>query len=263
MKTEINWLKIGGFGLLGVTILSFASCSVEVVDTGNRGVRTSFGKIESESLPEGLYFVNPFTQNMVEMDTHVLKSNYTAIAYTKDVQQADVKMSANYRLKPQSAHKIYQMVGPDWDERLVPQVIFSTVKNEFGKWDAVDIIARRSEVQSRIEATARANLASKSITLENLQITNIDYNDAFEKAVERKVVAVQDAIREQNRTKQVQEQGKQTVISAEAEAESMRIRANALAANQKLVEWEAVKRWNGALPNYMLGGGAMPFIKVN
>ena len=33
--------------------------------------------------------------------------------------------------------------------------------------------------------------------------------------------------------------------------------------NAKLVEWEAVQKWNGILPQYMLGSGATPFINLN
>ena len=69
------------------------------------------------------------------------------------------------------------------------------------------------------------------------------------------MIAQQKAIEEQNRTKQIEEQARQKVLSAEAEAKSMQIRAEALEQNAKLVEWEAVQKWNGVLPQYMLGGG--------
>ena len=48
----------------------------------------------------------------------------------------------------------------------------------------------------------------------------------------------------------------------EAEAKSMQIRAEALEQNAKLVEWEAVQKWNGVLPQYMLGNGTMPFLNL-
>ena len=80
--------------------------------------------------------------------------------------------------------------------------------------------------------------------------------------MEQKVIAQQKAIEEQNRTKQIEEQARQKVLSAEAEAKSMQIRAEALEQNAKLVEWEAVQKWNGVLPQYMLGGGAVPFINL-
>jgi regulator of protease activity HflC (stomatin/prohibitin superfamily) len=58
------------------------------------------------------------------------------------------------------------------------------------------------------------------------------------------------------------QQAKQKVISAQAEAESIRIRTNALGANPRLVEWEAVQKWDGKLPQYQLGG-ATPFINIS
>jgi hypothetical protein len=75
-------------------------------------------------------------------------------------------------------------------------------------------------------------------------------------------VAVQRATEEKNKTVQVQEQAKQQVITATAQAESMRIRATALASNPKLVEYEAVQKWDGKLPTQMLGG-VTPFLNVN
>ena len=42
----------------------------------------------------------------------------------------------------------------------------------------------------------------------------------------------------------------------------MAIRAQALTQNKALVEYEAVKKWDGKLPEYMLGG-SVPFINLN
>jgi hypothetical protein len=41
----------------------------------------------------------------------------------------------------------------------------------------------------------------------------------------------------------------------------MRIKATALERNQKLVEYEAVQKWNGELPQYV-GSGSIPFINI-
>ena len=42
----------------------------------------------------------------------------------------------------------------------------------------------------------------------------------------------------------------------------MRIKSNALKTNKSLIEYEAVQKWDGKLPQYT-GGGAMPFINLN
>ena len=41
----------------------------------------------------------------------------------------------------------------------------------------------------------------------------------------------------------------------------MRIKANALERNPKLVSYEAVQKWDGTLPQYMMGD-AVPFINI-
>ena len=53
------------------------------------------------------------------------------------------------------------------------------------------------------------------------------------------------------------------VIAATAEAQSMEIRADALAQNPKLVSWEAVQKWDGKPPVNMYGSAAVPFVDVN
>lgn len=234
----------------------------EVVDTGHRGIQVRFGKVEGGSLDEGLYFINPFTTNIVEMDTRTQRLEHKEMAYTKDVQQATISYVVNFNLDKTAAHIIYQEVGRDWEEKLVPQVISGTVKNVIGKWDAVDLVSNRDKASVAIEEAVRNALSLQHVTVTKFEITEIDYNDEFEKAVENKVTAIQNAIAEQNRTVQIQEQATQKVISAKAEAESMAIRAQALTQNKALVEYEAVMKWDGKLPQYMLGNGALPFINV-
>ena len=58
-----------------------------------------------------------------------------------------------------------------------------------------------------------------------------------------------------------EEEAKQKLLSAEAEAKSMAIRANALTRNKALVEYEAVKKWDGKLPEYMMGN-SVPFVNL-
>ena len=70
-----------------------------------------------------------------------------------------------------------------------------------------------------------------------------------------------EALKAKNKTVQVQEEARQKVIAAEAEARSMAIRAQALSQNKSLVQYEAVQKWDGKMPQYMLGN-SVPFINV-
>jgi regulator of protease activity HflC (stomatin/prohibitin superfamily) len=247
---------------IAIFVLSVAGCGIKVVDTGQRGVKTRFGEITSTSLPEGLYFYNPITSNIIEIDTRVQRQDGDTESYTRDVQQAHIKYTLNYRLQQDKAHIVYRDVGRDWEQKLIPQVVLGTLKEVVGKWDAVDLIANRDKAGADTFAAMRAKFAERFVEVSRFEITDIAYTHEFENSVEAKVIAQQKAIEEQNHTKQIEEQARQKVLSAEAEAKSMQIRAEALEQNAKLVEWEAVQKWNGVLPQYMLGGGTTPFINL-
>jgi len=259
IKRILLWIAIA---IVLLVVVSVAGCGIKVVDTGHRGIETRFGKVVSESLPEGIYFFNPLTSALVEMDTRVQRQDGETDTYTRDVQQAAIKYTLNYRLQQDAAQIMYRDIGIEWEQRLIPQVVLGTLKEVVGKWDAVDLIANRDKAGESAFQAIRSNLAERNVEVLRFEITDIAYTKEFENSVEAKVIAQQRAIEEQNRTKQIEEQARQKVLSAEAEAKSMQIRAQALEQNAKLVEWEAVQKWNGVLPQYMLGNGAMPFINL-
>jgi regulator of protease activity HflC (stomatin/prohibitin superfamily) len=235
----------------------------ETVQTGNRGIKVTFGEVNEAagSLPEGLYFMNPFTTDIKQMNVKVQTWDGTANTYTKDVQQANIKYVINFRLKPDQAHTTFRTVGTSWENALVIPVVNGILKQVVGTYDAVDLVAKRAEATARIQQQLQEQLVTRNVVLDRIELVNIQYLKEFEKAVEDKVVAVQRATEEQNRTVQIQEQAKQRVIEAEAIATSMRIRAKALESNPKLVEYEAVQKWDGKLPQYSLGT-ATPFINL-
>lgn len=268
-----NYVKTIAGAVALVFAVIIASCSAATVGTGQVGVKTRFGEVIGEPLPAGLYFVNPFTTSVHEMDARVLKWDGTSAAYTRDVQQAGIQFTLNYRLDPSKAHVVFQTVGEQWVEKLVGQVVHEELKREFSQHEAVEIISQRDAAARKVEANVKTTLATRNVIVTSFQLTNIDFTKEFEHAVEAKVIAQQKAIEEQNRTVQIREQAAQqvetakgnaeaTLVNAKADAASIKIRAEALEQNAKLVEWEAVQKWNGQLPTYMIGGGAVPFVNV-
>jgi len=265
-------LKILAGAAAVIIALIIVAKSVTTVETGHRGVKVVFGKPGNESLVEGLYFINPFTTNMEQLDVRIQRWEDKTQAYTRDVQQATMQFVLTYRLDPAKAHAVFRDVGRNWANTLIGQVVFEEMKREIGQHEAVDLIAQRDQAARTIEANVKKTLADRNILVTGYQMTNIDYTTEFEQSVEAKVIAQQKAIEEQNRTVQVKEQATQrietargtaeaTLLQAKAEAESIEIRARALDRNAKLVEWEAVQKWNGVLPTYVMGN-SIPLINL-
>lgn len=251
---ELDFKKIV-LSLLAVPILLVASCGIEIVDAGHTGVEKKLGKISEETYDAGFYMVNPFTTSIIEMDNRIQRMESNTTTYTKDVQQATIGYVVNFNLEPSASAKILMEVGKDYDNKLIPQAVTGGMKNVIGQWNAIDLIANREKATQQIFEAISGELSKNGITVRNVELTDISYQDQFEKAVEDKVTAVQRAEESKNNTVRVQEEANQRIIAAKADAEAMQIKTQALKQSQSLVLYEAVQKWNGVLPVIMTGEG--------
>ena len=235
---------------------------IAIVGVGERGVKVTLGRVSPRSYQEVVHFVTPFISKIKVMDVKTQKINISTEVYTKDIQQAKISYVINYNLMPQYAHQMYREVGMNYVENILMPVVEGNIKDVIGRWNAQDLVANRSNATNDILQKLQYQLKNRYINLTGFQIIDINYSDVFEKAIESKVTAEQEALKAKNKTVQVQEEARQKLISAQAEAESMKIRANALTQNKALVEYEAVQKWDGKMPEYMLGN-SMPFINIS
>ena len=232
-----------------------------IVGVGERGVKVTLGQTSPVALEEGVHFVMPFISTVKKMNVKTVKSNIATMAQSKDIQQARIVYVVNYNLQPENAPKMWRTVGRDYVSVVVMPTVEGIVKDTIGKWNAQDIVANREKVASEVLFKLNEKLGPKYINVSDFQITEIQYSQAFEQAIESKVTAEQEALKDKNKTVQVQEEARQKIIASEAEAKSMAIRAQALTQNTNLVEYEAVQKWDGKLPQYMMGN-SVPFVHL-
>ena len=232
-----------------------------MVGPGERGIKITLGHVQPESYGEGLHTIFPFIQKFRTMDVKTQRNTKTTAVYTKDIQQARVTYVLNYNVEPSSVNKLFQEVGLDYETKILTPVVEGTIKDIIGKWNAQDLIANRERATGDILTKLQSQLKDNYITVTDFQMTEINYSEVFERAIESKVTAEQEALKAKNKTVQVQEEAKQKVIAPEAESRSMAIRAQALNQNKSLVQYEAVQKWDGKMPQYMLGN-SVPFINV-
>jgi len=236
------------------TILMLTGCGAEQIDTGNRGVETSWGKIVStEPMSEGLYFYNLFGGDIIEYECKTQSWQFEMNTYTKDMQTAELKVTINYNLQPENVVKLHKEIGVHYESKVLEPKVSNAIKDVVGQWNAAQLVSSRDKASEQMKEILSEQVAKNYINIQSVMINNIDYSDVFENAIEAKVVATQKAEEAKNKTIQVEEEAKQTVLKAEAEAKAMKIKSDALAQNKSLVAYEAVQRWDGKLPQYMLG----------
>ena len=249
--------------VLGLLVCFIVMCNPFVmVGPGERGIKIRLGQVQPESYGEGLHLIFPFIHKFKTMDVKTQKNTFTTAVYTKDIQQAKITYVINYNIEPSLVNKLFQEVGLDYETKILMPVVEGTIKDIIGKWNAQDLIANREKATGDILFKLQTSLKDNYINVTDFQMVEINYSEVFERAIESKVTAEQEALKAKNKTVQVEEEAKQKVIAAQAEAKSMAIRAQALSQNKSLVQYEAVQKWDGKMPQYMLGN-TMPFINVS
>ncbi|MGC1932124.1 MAG: SPFH domain-containing protein, partial [Candidatus Nitrosopolaris sp.] len=91
--------------------------SVVVVEAGHRGVVLYVGAVENRVLGEGIHFIIPFAEQVVQMEVRTLKFEANATAASNDLQEVQTTIALNYHISPDQANIIYQQLGVDYADR--------------------------------------------------------------------------------------------------------------------------------------------------
>ena len=257
-------MKIFGVivGAIFLTTLFIVGFSIKKIDVGERGVEVRLGKVVDEH-KEGIVLYNILTTDVVVFDVREkLFEPKNIQVFSKDAQEVAMSIAVNFAPQADKMVYFYSTYGLDYLTQLVPPTLYSTAKEVAGQFNAVDMITQREKLQNDLAKRLKEELSKKYINVSKVSITGLGLNSQFTEAVNQKVIAVQEAERAKNVTQRIEEEAKQKVIAAEAEAKAMKIKSEALKQNSNLVEFNAVEKWDGKLPVYMMGNGALPFINL-
>ena len=244
-------------------LFALAISGCRVVDTGEVGIKKRFGEVQGGLLDPGLHFYNIITSTIIRFNVQERKIEDKTTCFTRDTQNSQISYSLTYYPAKDRVMELYVKLGVSWEEKIILPVVRGSLKTVTGQYVADELVGKRELVRQNALKSVRATLDARGIAVTNLELTNIDFDSNYERAVEAKAVAVQKAAEAKNKTVEVEEQARQKVIEAKAEAESTRIRTDALEKSKELIQLEAVRKWDGKLPTHMLSGSTLPFLDIS
>jgi regulator of protease activity HflC (stomatin/prohibitin superfamily) len=266
-KTQLKW-TIAGVSTIVAIILFMIFNPFVIIGAGQRGVVMTWGAVSDRVLAEGIHWRTPIVQNVVKVEVRTVKHEVDAPAYSKDLQIVDAKIALNYHISPERANKVFQEIGKDYEIRIIDPAIQESVKSVSAKFTAQELIEKREIVKDEIKNHLKVRLLERNILVDELSIVNFDFSEAYEKAIDAKQVAQQQALKAENDLKRIKVEAEQRVAQAQAEAEAIRAQSNA-ANNEKYValkalevQQEAIKKWDGKLPQTFVPGSALPFLNI-
>ena len=234
------------------------------VGAGERGVILNWGAVQEDVLDEGLHFKIPIYQQIKVLDVKTVKYEVQAEAASQDVQVIATTVALNYHLDPSNVGKLWQEIGSDYESRIIDPAVQESVKAATAQFTAQDLIVKRADLRNAIKEELSKKLDGRYIVVDALSIVNLDFSKEYNKAIEQKQVAEQNALKAENDLKRVEFEADQRVAQAKAEAEAIRIQAEAITSQggKDYVSLKAIEAWNGELPKQMIPGSTIPFINL-
>ena len=248
--------------IFAALVAAFATgCSQ--VDSGEAALRSVWGNIEGETIQPGLVWHNPLSTDIIVYDCRFRLADYRMESYTKDMQQATLGVAFNYAIDPSRLRELHIKYGLQYGSKILDPIVYGAVKDVIGNWEAAELVHSREKATTQIVAKIQESIRTMPVLVRDINLTNIDFSDVFEKSIEEKQVQQQRALAAKNKTAEIEELARQRLITAESEAKAMQIKGDALRANHGLVELEAVNRWDGKMPQtLMLGENSKTFLPV-
>ena len=236
-----------------------------IVTAGQRGVVMNWGAVAPKEMGEGLNMRIPVMQQVQMMDVQIQKEEVQAGAASKDLQVVTTVVALNYHVDPERAAELYQKIGLDFRRRIIDPAIQEAVKAATSKYTAEELITKRPMVREDIKMLLKERLSRDDLMLDEISIKDFDFSQEFNKAIEAKVTAEQEALQAKNKLEQKKYEAEQIVVTAKADAEKIRVQADSISkqGGQSYVQLKAIEKWDGHLPVQMVPGGAVPFLDLN
>lgn len=244
---------------LAVIIVLFNS--ITIVDAGHTGVINTLGNVSENVLQEGIHLKIPFIQTIIKMDNRIVKLEVETEAFSKDLQTVETRLAINYRVSKDKSYAIYKNVGSDYETILVNPAVNEVLKAITAKYTAEESVANRSLISQGLIEELNNKLNKNGIYVEDVNIINFEFSEAYIAAIEEKQVAEQ-------RLLKAKTEKEEAIVKAEAEAETLRIQSEAQAKannilskslNESLIRYEMMKKWNGELPMVTDGNTIIDF----
>jgi regulator of protease activity HflC (stomatin/prohibitin superfamily) len=264
---------VAGIAVVALIAVIILMNSYTVVDAGTRAVVKTFGEV-TDVFSEGLHFRAPFVTSVVRVDVKTQRYTSDASAASRDLQVVTTQVVLNYRPDPDAVGDLISDIGVDYESKVIDPAIQESVKAATAQFNAEELITQRPLVSESIREVLSQRLAPRGILIEDLSITEFRFSEEFNRAIELKQVAEQDALRAEQELRRAQIEAQQQVARAEAEAEARLAVAQAEAEalrlqreviSSELLQLRYIERWNGVLPNFVGDGNSslLPMVDVS
>lgn len=227
---------VGGSFLLGSVVYVGTNCLYNV-DAGFRAIKfnrvTGLGEGTYE---EGTHFLLPWFERPIQFDIRTRPRTIVSLTGSRDLQMVNISVRTLVRPDSGRLATIYRNLGLNYDEKVLPSIVNEVLKSVVAQFNASELVKQREQVSQLIQRRLTERAKDFNIMLDDVSITHLAFSPEYEKAIESKQVAQQQAERARFRVLRAVEEKKNIIIKAQGEQQAAEMIGNAVKNNPGFVQ---------------------------
>ncbi len=233
------------------------------VQPGATGIVLRFGAPDGRIAGEGLYYVVPLVDRVVQMNTQINTLLVDrAQGVSADLEPVYANLAVSFHVQPAHAIEIYRTLRFQYAARVVRPAIADAWKETTARYAANDLVARRDDVARDFEAAIAKRVERFGLGVDAVATTRFNFAYAYARAAALKVAAVQRTLQAQQDLERIRIESQQSVIRAKSEIEALKVQrkvplAQLMRLRQLDLQRRAIDKWDGHLPAM---SGPTPFV---
>jgi prohibitin 2 len=228
-----------------------------IVPAGHRVVIFNLGRgVLQKQLGEGFHIITPFVDRPslydVRRQTYSMsrtswegevKGDDRMAALTADGQTVQVELSVRFHLDPNNLWRLHKDIGPDYIRKILLPELRSHTRLAIAEFPAAKVFSmERRTIERNLNQRLTDKLAKSYIIVDEVLLRDIDFSEAFQVAIIQKQIAQQNAQRMKYVIEKELKEKQRKIILAEGEAQAIRLKGQAVAANAKVTTYEYVRK---------------------
>jgi len=252
--------------VLGVFVW-YMFASIIIIQAGDRAVIfNAFNGVQNKVLNEGMHIVPRLVNSVSHYDVYTKTWSDIIPCLSSDGLQMTMDVSIRYRINALKVADIKRRVGEDED--ILNKILIPTARSKMRDVTTTftaqeGYASKRMQLQERYRELLEEFFKGEDyIIAEQILVRQVTPPQAVTDKITETKVAEQDVVKQKNILEAQKMIKEQTIVKAQAEAEALRIKGNAIAQSPKIIQLEWIKVWDGHLPQIMTGSGSNLLLNV-
>lgn len=253
-------------------VLILLGSAVVIIPTGYTGVRTTFGQISEDTVPNGFNWKVPFVQSIQKVNNKQQDVNFEDQVWGETVNRTTLyyqDITVTYQINPEKSAWIFANIKEYKSSLVTPELVSSAVKSSSKTLPDTDA-TNRAIIEPLVKESLQKSLDEKhgerTVVINKVVVGDVEFEASYNAAVASKqkaqLEAEQQAIENKRAVDKAEADAKVKRTNAQASADAALIKAKAEAEANKLLEksltdkilrQQYLDKWNGTLPQTIVG----------